>query len=275
MIDVDERVHLALVTSGFGVVWCGYSTGFEKGLSSSFSATTTLSAAFYRLPAFFLSSRLPAFQYTSLHPPPSPSGTSSSRLPIPGPDEPPEHHTEMCYSHSIEEDATESPWYSLSFIQHHRGHPVPRFSPWSPLLLSTTLPSPLSFIIAYAVLKGFYNILLSTIPGRSFQLLTYDARRFSQTMQECSSIFKKIRPSRSERTVKAFLCANNTDHAYVDAVKKRVSDNEDPLSTAISDFPKRGIIWSVVPTWAWNLVCRIDGANSAILIESWLRFAPR
>ncbi|KAH9931775.1 cytochrome P450 [Amylocystis lapponica] len=31
----------------------------------------------------------------------------------------------------------------------------------------------------------------------------------------------------------------------------------DPLSTAVYDFPKRGILRSAVPAWAWNLVCRI------------------
>ncbi|PCH40720.1 cytochrome P450 [Wolfiporia cocos MD-104 SS10] len=32
---------------------------------------------------------------------------------------------------------------------------------------------------------------------------------------------------------------------------------QDPLATAVYDFPKRGILRSAVPTWAWNLVCRI------------------
>ncbi|KIK52693.1 hypothetical protein GYMLUDRAFT_64066 [Collybiopsis luxurians FD-317 M1] len=39
------------------------------------------------------------------------------------------------------------------------------------------------------------------------------------------------------------------------------TDNEDPLSTAISDFPKRSILRSVVPTWVWNIVCRIPMAR--------------
>ncbi|KAH9919691.1 cytochrome P450 [Fomitopsis serialis] len=34
-------------------------------------------------------------------------------------------------------------------------------------------------------------------------------------------------------------------------------DIQDPLATAVYDFPKRGILRSAVPTWAWNLVCRI------------------
>ncbi|KIK50957.1 hypothetical protein GYMLUDRAFT_234401 [Collybiopsis luxurians FD-317 M1] len=54
----------------------------------------------------------------------------------------------------------------------------------------------------------------------------------------------------------------------IHAVKKWATDNEDPLSTAISDFPKRGILRSVVPTWAWNLVCRIPMARWRQLCDS-------
>jgi len=32
---------------------------------------------------------------------------------------------------------------------------------------------------------------------------------------------------------------------------------QDPLATAVYDFPKRGVLRSAVPAWAWNLVCRI------------------
>ncbi|KAL1729417.1 cytochrome P450, partial [Schizophyllum commune] len=41
------------------------------------------------------------------------------------------------------------------------------------------------------------------------------------------------------------------------ALKKWALGVEDALCTAISDFPKRGILRSAVPTWAWNLVCKI------------------
>ncbi|KAF8165928.1 cytochrome P450 [Crassisporium funariophilum] len=44
---------------------------------------------------------------------------------------------------------------------------------------------------------------------------------------------------------------------HLGAVSKWTMDVEDPLSTAINDFPKRGILRSIVPTWGWNLVCRI------------------
>ncbi|GLB34339.1 putative cytochrome P450 [Lyophyllum shimeji] len=43
----------------------------------------------------------------------------------------------------------------------------------------------------------------------------------------------------------------------VGAVSKWAVDVEDPLSTAINDFPKRGIIRCILPTWIWNLVSRI------------------
>ncbi|RDB20119.1 hypothetical protein Hypma_013088 [Hypsizygus marmoreus] len=41
------------------------------------------------------------------------------------------------------------------------------------------------------------------------------------------------------------------------AVSKWAVDVEDPLSTAINDFPKRGIIRCTLPSWAWNLISRI------------------
>ncbi|KAG6824957.1 hypothetical protein H0H92_005314 [Tricholoma furcatifolium] len=41
------------------------------------------------------------------------------------------------------------------------------------------------------------------------------------------------------------------------AVSKWAVGAEDPLSMAINDFPKRGIIRSTLPTWLWNLVTQI------------------
>ncbi|GJE87236.1 cytochrome P450 [Phanerochaete sordida] len=35
----------------------------------------------------------------------------------------------------------------------------------------------------------------------------------------------------------------------------------DPLGVAVYDFPKRGILRSAVPTWAWKLVCKIPNAR--------------
>ncbi|EMD40318.1 hypothetical protein CERSUDRAFT_148236 [Gelatoporia subvermispora B] len=42
----------------------------------------------------------------------------------------------------------------------------------------------------------------------------------------------------------------------------------DPLSTAVYDFPKRGILRSAVPTWAWNLVCRIPNERWRQICDS-------
>ncbi|KAF9254261.1 cytochrome P450 [Marasmius fiardii PR-910] len=52
------------------------------------------------------------------------------------------------------------------------------------------------------------------------------------------------------------------------AVRKWALEAEDPLSVAISDFPKRGILRSVVPTWAWKLVCRIPDARWRQMCDS-------
>ncbi|KAG6888517.1 hypothetical protein C0995_007760 [Termitomyces sp. Mi166 len=41
------------------------------------------------------------------------------------------------------------------------------------------------------------------------------------------------------------------------AVSKWAVSVEDPLSTAINDFPKRGIIRCILPSWLWNLISRI------------------
>ncbi|KAF8334820.1 cytochrome P450 [Amanita rubescens] len=52
------------------------------------------------------------------------------------------------------------------------------------------------------------------------------------------------------------------------AVKNWSVGLENPLSTAINDFPKRGILRSAVPTWAWNLVCRIPNKRLRQLCDS-------
>lgn len=43
---------------------------------------------------------------------------------------------------------------------------------------------------------------------------------------------------------------------------------EDPLVTAIGDFPKRGILRSAVPAWAWKLVCSIPNRRWRRLCDS-------
>ncbi|TFY78766.1 hypothetical protein EWM64_g5247 [Hericium alpestre] len=54
----------------------------------------------------------------------------------------------------------------------------------------------------------------------------------------------------------------------IGALGKWAIDATDPLSTAIGDFPKRGILRSVVPTWAWNLICRIPNKRWRRLCNS-------
>ncbi|PFH48986.1 hypothetical protein AMATHDRAFT_64081 [Amanita thiersii Skay4041] len=55
---------------------------------------------------------------------------------------------------------------------------------------------------------------------------------------------------------------------HASAVRKWAMDERDPLLTAINDFPKRGILRSAVPTWAWNLVCRIPSTRLRQLCDS-------
>ncbi|KAI0053770.1 cytochrome P450 [Auriscalpium vulgare] len=55
---------------------------------------------------------------------------------------------------------------------------------------------------------------------------------------------------------------------HVGAVSKWATVAEDPLATAIGDFPKRGILRSAVPTWAWNIVCRIPNKRWRQLCDS-------
>ncbi|KAJ7654121.1 cytochrome P450 [Mycena polygramma] len=52
------------------------------------------------------------------------------------------------------------------------------------------------------------------------------------------------------------------------AVSKWALEAEESLTVAIGDFPKRGILRSTVPTWAWNLVCKIPNARLKLLCDS-------
>ncbi|KAI0311778.1 cytochrome P450 [Amylostereum chailletii] len=54
---------------------------------------------------------------------------------------------------------------------------------------------------------------------------------------------------------------------HVGALAKWAIDAEDPLVTAIGDFP-RGILRSAVPSWAWNLICRIPHKRLRLLCDS-------
>ncbi|KAF7295969.1 hypothetical protein MKEN_01411500 [Mycena kentingensis (nom. inval.)] len=52
------------------------------------------------------------------------------------------------------------------------------------------------------------------------------------------------------------------------AVAKWAVDSEDGLSRAIGDFPKRGILRSAVPSWAWALVCKVPHQRLRLLCAS-------
>ncbi|CCM00466.1 uncharacterized protein FIBRA_02499 [Fibroporia radiculosa] len=43
---------------------------------------------------------------------------------------------------------------------------------------------------------------------------------------------------------------------------------QDPLATAVYDFPKRGVLRSAVPAWAWDLVCRIPSERWRQICDS-------
>lgn len=61
----------------------------------------------------------------------------------------------------------------------------------------------------------------------------------------------------------------NSSYGYrPGSIKKWASNVEDKLSTAISDFPKRGILRSIFPTWAWNTICRIPNRRWRQLCDS-------
>ncbi|KAF8627933.1 hypothetical protein AX17_006088 [Amanita inopinata Kibby_2008] len=61
----------------------------------------------------------------------------------------------------------------------------------------------------------------------------------------------------------------STSYGYqAGAVRKWALGVKDPLLTAINDFPKRGILRSAVPTWAWDLVCRIPNSRLRQLCDS-------
>ncbi|EPQ58851.1 cytochrome P450 [Gloeophyllum trabeum ATCC 11539] len=63
------------------------------------------------------------------------------------------------------------------------------------------------------------------------------------------------------------VCASSFDHE-AGALANWTTESEDALSTAINDFPKRGILRSAVPTWAWKLVCSIPNKRLRQLCDS-------
>ncbi|GAW10238.1 cytochrome p450 [Lentinula edodes] len=194
----------------------------------------------------------------------------------------------------------------------------------------------LLIIIAFAILKGIYNVFfhpLSAIPGpcaKSYNHFSKDMARFIYSVHKFdkSEYYKSLVTNNNDHAMTTlehaphsvrrkgyaphYVPANlakfqpemhepmlelvnnvtniggkasiecltlfrnlmvdvlvSTSYGYrIHAVKKWATDNEDPLSTAISDFPKRGILRSVVPSWAWNVVCRIPVARWRQLCDS-------
>ncbi|KAJ6552267.1 cytochrome P450 [Mycena vulgaris] len=61
----------------------------------------------------------------------------------------------------------------------------------------------------------------------------------------------------------------SSSHGFrLGAVSKWAVEAEEGLAVAIGDFPKRGVLRSTVPTWAWNLVCKIPNARLRLLCDS-------
>ncbi|PBK94016.1 cytochrome P450 [Armillaria gallica] len=80
-----------------------------------------------------------------------------------------------------------------------------------------------------------------------------------KTSLECLSLFRNLMVD----------VVVSTSYGYrLGAVHKWSMNTEDPLSTAINDFPKRGILRSVVPTWAWNLICKVPNTRWRQLCDS-------
>ncbi|TFY65879.1 hypothetical protein EVG20_g5213 [Dentipellis fragilis] len=69
-----------------------------------------------------------------------------------------------------------------------------------------------------------------------------------RTSVDCLDLFRQLLVDVSSATAFGYRVA---------ALSKWAIDTVDPLSTAIGDFPKRGILRSVVPSWTWDLICRI------------------
>ncbi|KAF5358595.1 hypothetical protein D9758_007733 [Tetrapyrgos nigripes] len=94
----------------------------------------------------------------------------------------------------------------------------------------------------------------------TLELISYLETLGGKSAVECLSLFRNL-------MVDVIV---STSYGYrIGAVNKWTFCNtEDPLSTAISDFPKRGILRSVVPSWAWNLVCKIPNARWRQMCDS-------
>ncbi|KZT29554.1 cytochrome P450 [Neolentinus lepideus HHB14362 ss-1] len=80
-----------------------------------------------------------------------------------------------------------------------------------------------------------------------------------RTALDCLTLFRQLMVD--------VVCASSFGY-QPGALSKWTVDSEDALSMAINDFPKRGILRSAVPTWAWKLVCSIPNKRFRQLCDS-------
>ncbi|KAH9977612.1 cytochrome P450 [Lactifluus volemus] len=70
------------------------------------------------------------------------------------------------------------------------------------------------------------------------------------------------------RYLMADVATSSSFGSATGALSKWATNIDDPLVTAIGDFPKRGIVRSAVPAWTWKLVCSIPNRRWRQLCNS-------
>ncbi|KAF9528062.1 cytochrome P450 [Crepidotus variabilis] len=143
--------------------------------------------------------------------------------------------------------------------------------------------------------SDYYKSLLTNDNDHAMSTLdhaTHTIRRKSYAPHYSHSSVAQFQPEMSEHTFELINTLENIGgkspveclalfrHLMVDvvtascfghrlgAVGRWAMGVEDPLSTAINDFPKRGILRSVVPAFAWKLVCKIPNVRWRQLCDS-------
>ncbi|KDQ63972.1 hypothetical protein JAAARDRAFT_214320 [Jaapia argillacea MUCL 33604] len=76
---------------------------------------------------------------------------------------------------------------------------------------------------------------------------------------ECLALFRQMMVD--------VVCASSFGEE-AGALARWAMDGECVLATAINDFPARGVLRSVVPAWAWKLVCKIPNRRFRQLCDS-------
>ncbi|THU97234.1 cytochrome P450 [Dendrothele bispora CBS 962.96] len=94
----------------------------------------------------------------------------------------------------------------------------------------------------------------------TLELISYLETLGGKNALECLALFRNL-------MVDVIV---STSFGYrIGAVNKWTFGNtEDPLSIAINDFPKRGILRSVVPSWAWKFICKIPNVHLRRICDS-------